>query len=453
MNTAWPALVTSAFYLFEGVAQIGLAVLIVSQAGPRRPRYLARVAGAVGILAVFCLLNEAAMAAFLAWAPQTARQAIAYMVVLVVFAGLILLCHDVTPLTALCYASAGYAAQNLVHCGYALAIVVGGFLGVELSFGSGPGYYLLLVAVYSGIYLLFARRARNRGFAEAADRATLLVAVLVVAVVIVYNLAVEYLTELAVEPAVLGTLRTVQVMMCSFIIFTEYELLYNRRLRAEAEAAERALADAARQYELSKEVVDAVNLKCHYIRRQIRGLRETESAGAGGTAGGIDPAELDALEQQVGAYDAAVHTGNEALDVILSQKRLQCEREGIEFTCIADGCALAALGPADLYALVGNALDGAIDASRGLPAGGRTISLTLRAARGLAALHVENRCASEVVLADGLPAAPPAGAKGGRPAGEPAARSMRLAAERLGGSVSFSAAGDILIVDVLLPLP
>ena len=154
----------------------------------------------------------------------------------------------------------------------------------------------------------------------------------------------------------------------------------------------------------------------------------------------------------MGAYDAAVRTGNEALDVILSEKRLECARTGIELTCIADGRTLAALGPADLYALVGGALDGAIDASRALPEGERTVSLTLRETRGLAVMHVENRCADEVQLADGLPVPPRTGAGDGAPAGEPAARSMRLVAERLGGSVSFSAEGDILIVDVLLPL-
>ena len=459
--------------LVESTAQIGLATLIVAQAGPRRSRYPLRLAGAALVLIAFCAAS--AIASTATGAGETLSQALTYLLLLGAFTAAVLCCHEATPLTALCYATAGYAAQNLAMSVYSLVMVLGGVLatGPVPTWVGTLLFWLPYALIIAALYLAFARRARRRGFAEMGDAGMLVVAAVAVMVVIVYDLTVRGLSDGTATAQTLVVLRTVQILMCAFIIYTEYELLYKKRLRTEAEAAERALADSERRFERSRAAVDAVNLKCHYIRRQIRGLRELEEGGAAPDAGAasaaaagaaaagaggavaIDPAELDALEEQVGVYDAAVHTGNEALDVIVSEKRLECARAGIELTCIADGRALAALSPADLYAIVGGALDGAIDASRGTAEGERTISLTLRAARGMAVLHVENRCASEVQLADGLPAAPPAAAGPGsspEPAGALSARSMRLAAERLGGSVSFSAEGDILIVDVLLPL-
>lgn len=59
-----------------------------------------------------------------------------------------------------------------------------------------------------------------------------------------------------------------------------------------------------------------------------------------------------------------VHTGNDALDAILSEKGLACEQGGIAFRCMADGAAVGFMAPTDIYSLFGNALDNAIEASR-----------------------------------------------------------------------------------------
>ncbi len=69
----------------------------------------------------------------------------------------------------------------------------------------------------------------------------------------------------------------------------------------------------------------------------------------------VDPAALADVAREVDVYDAAVHTGNEALDTILTEKSLVCQREGITLTCVADGSALDFMAPADIYALFGNA--------------------------------------------------------------------------------------------------
>ena len=443
--------------LLESGVKVLIATLIVAQAGPKRSHYLLRVALSVVLTALFSLACGFLGLALGGNTLTATSDAVIFSLLLVLMAAVSLLCHDVSALTALCYATVGYAAQKMVQGLVAVVpTVVAWIVGGEASASLETFImYALHIATYLVLMYVFAHKARRKGFADMDDAGVLLVAALVMLAIIVYEIVVRGLEEAGVTTSTI-VLRLVQVLVCAYIVYSEYEMLYNKRLLAETAAAERMLADAERQYELSRETIDAVNRKCHYIRRQIRGLRKLEEAGeAGADAGRIDPAALDALEEQVGIYDTKVHTGNDALDVILSEKRLICEREDIELTCVADGRVLAGLGPADLYAIVGGALEVAIEASRALLAGERTVSLAVREVHGTALLHVESRCAGKVELVDGLPAA--IGSKepdrSDAPCGgELAARSMRLAAERLGGSATFSSEGGILIMDALLPL-
>jgi sensor histidine kinase regulating citrate/malate metabolism len=154
-------------------------------------------------------------------------------------------------------------------------------------------------------------------------------------------------------------------------------------------------------------------------------------------------------------YDATVRTGNEALDTILTEKRLLCEGEGITLTCMADGHALDFLAPSELYALFGNALDNAIEATRQVPEGGRSISLGVRRVGDMVSIHVENTCVGQASFADGLPQTTKLTGDGTRDTTNHGigTRSMRALAERYDGIFSAAQRGDVFCLDITLPLP
>lgn len=136
-----------------------------------------------------------------------------------------------------------------------------------------------------------------------------------------------------------------------------------------------------------------------------------------------------------------MHTGNDALDAILSEKGLACEQSGIAFRCMADGAAVGFMASTDIYSLFGNALDNAIEASRALErCEDRSISLTTRAVAGLLLVHVENRFAGSLSLgSDGLPLS----SKGDDMHHGFGMRSMRLTAERYDGTLVTRAEGRL----------
>ncbi len=90
----------------------------------------------------------------------------------------------------------------------------------------------------------------------------------------------------------------------------QYEMLYSKRLQRDAVALERMLQDQARQYQMSPESIEAINVRRHDIRRQIQDLSRAGEANREAQA---------QLAGEVNAYDSAVKTANEALDVILTE--------------------------------------------------------------------------------------------------------------------------------------
>ncbi len=107
-------------------------------------------------------------------------------------------------------------------------------------------------------------------------------------------------------------------------------------------------------YKMSAESVELVNQKYHDLKHQIQILRRTESEEE-------KNAYLDQMEEEIKTYEARNKTGNRVLDIILTTKSLQCQKQGISLTCVAEGEELSFMRPMDISALFGNALDNAIE--------------------------------------------------------------------------------------------
>ena len=114
----------------------------------------------------------------------------------------------------------------------------------------------------------------------------------------------------------------------------------------------------------------------------------------------------------------------------------------------ADGPALDFMSAADIYALFGNALDNAIRAVNELDdAGVRSISLVVRRVAGVVSIHIENPFAGSMEMRDGLPVT----TKDDRTGHGFGLRSMRLTAERYGGTLTVLAEGGRFHVNAIFP--
>ena len=352
----------------------------------------------------------------------------------------VLLVWRVSPWQALFCCTAGYIAQNLISGTSNLIDTLVCAAGrPELSWSSTLLMGCLLV--YPLYLWLFVRLVRRHSLADISEPQIILVALAVVATVIGLDVVVKSLgaSTLGLEAYLMA--RLAHGVLCGFTLFSEQKILAARQLATEREVERRMAAERERQYQLSRKNIDAINVKCHDIKHQIRSLAD------GGRV--ADGRALEDLAAEIAIYDSTVKTGNPALDVILTEKGLVCSGEKITLSVIADGRALECLEPQEIYSLFGNALDNAIEAVRGIEEPERRlISLNVRRSGTMCVINVENSCDVAPAFRDGLPVTTKADA-GSHGFGT---RSMRGIVERHGGVLSFGCEDGIFHVDALLPV-
>ncbi len=422
-------------------AQIIVAVFLFAGRLPRRRTTPGRVAGFLALFAAWSASTAYAISVVIA-PNQPIQTTVTFATALLVSIALTVFVFDATVWAAAFCATAGYALQNL-------ASGLGGSLGrLAPQIEQLPGLRLLwmvvpFLVVYGICYVVLISRINESGLELIQPQAMFLMVVLVILAVIAYDVVVKQLFELPGIPLhALVAIRLSHALLCTFILVIEYELLYNRRLQHEVSTISQIMENKREQYQLSKETVEAINLKCHDIRHQIRSL------GNGSVT--IDQKVIRKIVDEVNVYDSTVRTGNEPLDVILTEKSLLCNREGIMFSCIADGPCLNFMEPSDLYSLMGNALDNAMDAVRKIGSHEhRSISLVVRHIGNTAVVHVENYFTGTIEFHEGLPRTTKQDAK----AHGYGIKSMRLIAQRYHGTMHTRIQGDVFHLNVIFPIP
>ena len=150
------------------------------------------------------------------------------------------------------------------------------------------------------------------------------------------------------------------------------------------------------QYEMAKENMELLNQKSHDLKHQIQALRKLNKEE-------FDK-YLDDLEDTVETYDSIVKTGNDVFDTILTEKSLYCRKKNIQVTCVADGSQMDFIGAVDLYAILGNALDNAIEAVEKFEEPEkRQIDVAIHRQKSFPVMNFMNPIPQELVFEDGLP--------------------------------------------------
>ncbi len=191
----------------------------------------------------------------------------------------------------------------------------------------------------------------------------------------VYNLSDDFSSE------AMGLFKLVSMLCCFFVLAFQFKLLDNKNLQEEVDSAYKLLREEKKQYLQSKNNVQLINERVHDLKHQIRAIVENES---------LKQEVVDEMEDAIRVYDSKVKTGNDVLDIILTEKSLECSRKNIKITCLLNGKALSFIDEIDLYTFFGNAIDNAIESVAKLEDGKRIISLTAKEKGNTVSLVLEN---------------------------------------------------------------
>lgn len=290
--------------------------------------------------------------------------------------------------------------------------------------------------LYAAIYFPFIRKARAQYVHAEARLQTFWFSAGTLAVVLLLNFFRDlYGSESDHMNVLCGCFS---VVCCLFILFLYTGMLSNNFFRKEIDTIQDLWEKDRKQYALTRENIDAINVKCHDLRKQFELFQ-----GYGKIAG---DSEMQKLKEAISIYDSMLKTGNKTLDALIAEYMLYCERHNIRFTCVADGDKLSFMRAEDIYSFFSNAVSNAVEAVEEIddPAK-RVIGMSVKEKLGMVGVRVENYAPAD------------AGGEWLRTRKKDKAshgygvRSMQIIAEKYGGQIDFYRDGEIFVLAALFP--
>ena len=300
---------------------------------------------------------------------------------------LLVLCltMDVPTTNALCIGISSYAIQNL-------AFKVGGLATCWMAKPRDPLFYLLssasFVVVYAVCYLMFVRRFPENGDLKLGNWKVLFLTLVTLLTVFVRSVSLP--TDISLIDRLFSILSVIMVMVLI------YQCMYADEMRREKEIIESLLAREESRHQLLGKTIDSINMKCHDLRYHIDTYRRTQQLDE-------HAAFFDEVEQEIQRYEYTFHTGNAALDSVLSEKSLYCSANHILLTTMLDVSLLAPIDKSDIYSIFGNALDNAIQAVMAEAPENRSVNIRVSDVVGMTQIVFENFCSKPPEMHEGLP--------------------------------------------------
>lgn len=234
--------------------------------------------------------------------------------------------------------------------------------------------------------------------------------------------------------------RMLSVFDCILVLAVIEKISENYMLAKDKEFIEQLSVMKEGYYDALKESIILTNMKCHDFKYQIRRIRKAQ---------GETDDICKELENSIDTYSAYARTGNENLDVILTEKNMICQNKEIQFTYMADGEKLRFMDAKDIYSLFGNLLDNAIEAMEKIEdKDKRVMELQVRQREKLLNIQIFNYFEGTLNLKDGLPET----TKGNQNDHGYGMKSISHIVQKYDGEMVISSEDHIFECNIIIPL-
>ena len=297
-----------------------------------------------------------------------------------------------------------YTSQHLAYQAYNVLTT---FLSIEeklsfISYGDIPlnvnltylniiSFSILLIVyviIYTIVFIIFNERI-NKDETKISNFSIVLISGLILLIDIIINSIIIYSDKFQGKEVSI-IICTYNILCCLMVLFLLFNILNIKQLKTELTITSQLLNKAEEHYKQNKENVDLINIKCHDLKHQIRNF---------GNKANISNETVKELENIINIYDSNIKTNNDALDLILTEKSLLCQKKNINLKCFADCSKLNFITEADLYSLFGNMIDNAIEAVTKIEdVNKRSISLIVRNALSCTSIFISNYYEGKIIL-------------------------------------------------------
>ena len=416
-----------------------IGALILSRGMQRRRFFYLRVFGCIAVCCLICWF-------LWPWAKKTQNHWVvtgAYLIQFVMILLSLLACKRGKVKDAVFYAENGVAAFSITKlifdCFGAVTIDMG--IHIRPYFALYNAIYLAIgTIVYGSLYLLVRRRMRGTGELAIAPLRLLIPTSVVLAVAIIFNIYISVFTyAYSLHADIIVMMKVMLIICCVLVLLINFDVFTINRQWHEVETISQLSKKQQEQFAFSKANVEALNMKYHDLKGMIGSLRKVADQNIA--------APLREAEAQIYAYDKTAKTGNTYLDVLLTERSIYCEHNGIRFTYSVEGEALSFMQPMDVISFFDNCTGNAIEAVMQLPPEKRVVTLQCSRRQGMLSVRCDNYFSGQLRLAGGLPVT----SKQNAAEHGFGLKSMQLIAKKYGGQLTVSAEGEIFTLTAVIP--
>ena len=400
---------------------------------PRRRLFAARLLACFAV----CISFSGFFQVRASWMPATAAQLLRLTLVYAVTILMMEFCFASDALATAAACAAGYAVEHIAFQIVKMIDMTTVF-AVPLL-GSASRWEMLECLFFPPIYLFFfltfGLYARKYQCFRQTDPKLSIVFVAIFLLTIGMNRLVPVYGD---EGSI--TVCWYAIAACLMALSMQIVLLRFFGMRWEKEVIAHLWKENQRQYALNKTTADLIHVKYHDLKKRLSEMKTM-----------LTRKEVDSLEKAISIYDCSVKTGNEALDVILTQDSMLCQSEGIMLAYTGSGTDFSFMSTMDAYSLFANAIDNAMEAVRKVEIPEKRIIDVVTERRGsLTMVNVKNYFSGSLTLDGAVPVTTKREEEGYHGFG---IRSMQMIAEKYHGSLDIRLHGEVFELSVTLFSP
>lgn len=240
------------------------------------------------------------------------------------------------------------------------------------------------------------------------------------------------------SPALSTAIDVVDILVGMIFLWFYYVVARKSYLIREMTIANYAAKAEHKHYEDLNRNADAVNAKWHDLKYYIAAFE---------SSGKMEESDIAGLKKIVDGYGENAVTGNETLDLILTDKNRLCAQKDIAFQRFADGSGMGFMSAGDIFSMFGNLIDNAVEyVSRFGDKEKRYIALRVKRVSSLLSVSLENYYEGEEKTEWTT-------TKNDKISHGFGLRNIRSIAEKYGGQMQISVKRNIFSVDIAIPIP
>lgn len=264
---------------------------------------------------------------------------IRFVLLLAVSTLMMLLCFQANEGAIISGCVAGYAVQHLTYQVRNLFCLIPA-CNANQNLTEALVYIVMYIIIFFtlSLYLL-----RHNYYELYDDRFAIISGIILFICLVIYrfarNSASDTITTICIS--------IYSITCCLLSLAIQYGAYALVTLRANNKVLETIITQKEKQYEISKQNMELLNIKCHDLKHYLNA--DTSQ-------------DREEIQKIVDIYDNPVKTGYDVLDVTINEKLKIMHDKGISVNFMGDGKLLSFMSDTDIYSLFGNALDNAIEA-------------------------------------------------------------------------------------------